>query len=95
MCVLSCIVENVPDVLVFSPTRCAVLGNSFEVLEKCWGSPPPHACPLEDIQEVSEERLALNPLCNVPLPCRLSEHEVISKIVKHTELDSSRGPLTF
>lgn len=45
----------------FSSSKCAVLGDSVEVLEKCWGFFS-HPCPQEDIQEVSDERLALNPL---------------------------------
>lgn len=52
----------------FSPPQSVLyLGDSVEVLEKCWGFPP-RPPPQEDIQEVSDERLALNPQCNAPLP---------------------------
>lgn len=42
----------------FFSSKCAVLGDSLEVLQKCWGLFP-HPCPKEDIQEVSDDRLAL------------------------------------
>lgn len=46
----------------FFSSKCAVLGDSVAVLEKCWGVFSPTPTPQEDIQEVSDERLALNPL---------------------------------
>lgn len=42
VCVLDCIVENIPCVFFFPfSSKCAVLGDSVEVLEKCWGFFPP------------------------------------------------------
>lgn len=43
-------------------SKCAVLGDSVEVLEKFFGVFFPTPYPQEDIQEVSDKRLALNPL---------------------------------
>lgn len=39
MCVLDCIVENIPCVFCFFGffPQCAVLGDSVEVIEKSWG----------------------------------------------------------